>query len=53
MCDVLLCFVTFPCGGLGQVWCLIVKIPDLCLLFYLPVYKVYISAGCRGLVGSV
>ena len=22
-------FVTFPCGILGQVWCLIVSIPDL------------------------
>ena len=27
-------FVTFPCGVLGQVWCLIVSIPDLCLLSY-------------------
>ena len=26
-CDV----VTFPIGILGQVWCLIVSIPDLCL----------------------
>ena len=25
-------FVTFPCGVLGQVWYLIVWIPDLCLL---------------------
>ena len=25
--------VTFPCGILGQVWYLIVSIPDLCLLF--------------------
>ena len=24
--------VTFPCGILGQVWYLIVSIPDLCLL---------------------
>ena len=33
----LLCgvFVTFPCGVLGQVWHLIVSIPDLCLLTYL------------------
>ena len=23
-------FVTFPCGILGQVWYLIVSIPDLC-----------------------
>ena len=26
--------VTFPCGILGQVWCLIVSIPDLCHLSY-------------------
>ena len=25
-------FVTFPCGILGQVWYLIVSIPDHCLL---------------------
>ena len=28
-------FVTFPCGILGQVWYLIVLIPDPCLLSYL------------------
>ena len=27
-------FVTFPCGILGQVWCLIVLILDLCYLSY-------------------
>ena len=27
-------FVTFPCGILGQVWYLIVSIPDLCHLCY-------------------
>ena len=27
-------FVTFQCGILGQVWCLIVSIPDLCRLSY-------------------
>ena len=27
-------FVTFPCGILGQVWHLIVLIPDLCRLSY-------------------
>ena len=27
-------FVTFPCGVLGQVRCLIVSISDLCLLSY-------------------
>ena len=37
VCDVLLCFVTFPFGVLGQVWCLIVSIPYLCLLSYLEV----------------
>ena len=25
-------FVTFPCGVLGQVWYLIVSIPNICLL---------------------
>ena len=28
-------FVTFAIGSLGQVWCLIVSIPDLCLFFSL------------------
>ena len=28
-------FVTFPCGILGQVWYLIVSIPDRCHLSYL------------------
>ena len=27
-------YVTFPCGIQGQVWYLIVSIPDLCRLFY-------------------
>ena len=27
-------FVTFPCNVLGQVWYLIVSIPDLCRLYY-------------------
>ena len=27
-------FITFPCGILGQVWYLIVSIPDLCTLTY-------------------
>ena len=34
VCDVKLCFVTFPCGILGQVWYLIVSFPDLCHLSY-------------------
>ena len=27
-------FVTFPCGILGKVWCLIASIADLCHLSY-------------------
>ena len=27
-------FITFPCGVLGQVWYLIVSIPDLCTFTY-------------------
>ena len=33
------CFVTFPCSVLGQVWWLIVSIPDLCLLSYFAVMQ--------------
>ena len=33
-CDVKLCFVTFQYGILGQVWYLIVSIPDLCRYSY-------------------
>ena len=28
------CFVTFLCGVMGQLWYLIVSIPDICLLSY-------------------
>ena len=31
-------FVTFPSGILGQVWYLIVSIPDLCHLSYFDIY---------------
>ena len=35
LCVMLYCvFVTFPCGVPGQVWCLIVLIPDLCIRSY-------------------
>ena len=27
--------VTFPCGILGQVWYLVVSVPDLCQLSYI------------------
>ena len=32
-------FVTFPCGVLGQVWHLVVLIPDLCLLTSVPIRR--------------
>ena len=35
LCVMFYCvFVTFPCGVLGQMCCLIVSIPDICLLSY-------------------
>ena len=34
VCDVLLCFFTFPCGILGLSWYLIVLTPDVCRLSY-------------------
>ena len=34
VCDVYCGFDTFPCGILGQAWCLIVLVPDLCCLSY-------------------
>ena len=34
LCDVVLCFVTFPCCVLGQVWYFGVLIPDLWPFFY-------------------
>ena len=32
--DVYCIFVTFPCGIQGQVWYLIVSLPDICRLSY-------------------
>ena len=32
-------FVTFPCGILGQLWYLIVSIPDLCRLSYFAFHR--------------
>ena len=37
-------FVTFPCGILGQVWYLIVFIPDLCHLSY---FAHHVYRGCH------
>ena len=38
LCDILLCFVTFPCGVLIQVWYLIDSIADLCFHTYFDPY---------------
>ena len=38
VCDVYCDFVTFSCGVLGQVWYLIVLIPDRCLLTYFVIW---------------
>ena len=35
VCNVFLCFITFPCGILGQVLYLIVLIPDFCLITFI------------------
>ena len=40
VCVVLLCFDAFPLGVLGQMWYLIVSIPDLCFLTYIESKKV-------------
>ena len=39
VCDVYCDFVTFPLGILGQVWYLIVSIPDFCCHCYLNVKR--------------
>ena len=40
-CDVYSDFVTFPFGILGQVWYLIVSIPDPCCLSYFETFTPY------------
>ena len=35
VCDVILCFVNFSYDDPDQLWCLIVSIPDLCILLIL------------------
>ena len=41
VCGVYCEFVTFPIWILGQVWYLIVSIPDLCTLTYFYIYSVF------------
>ena len=36
-------FVTFPCGVLGQVWYLIILIPDLCHLLYFSFVEAHVG----------
>ena len=42
--DVYCMFATFPSGILGQVWYLIVSLPDLCCLSYF-----HLSTHCMGI----
>ena len=45
VCDVELWSCHFPIGILGQVWCLIVSIPDLCLLLGVKDYgQIYVQS---------
>ena len=37
-------FATFPCDVLGQVWYLIVSIPDLCLVPYFIFHDIFINS---------
>ena len=39
-------FVTFPCGVLGQVWYLVVLIPDICLLPYFAFASFFFTFAC-------
>ena len=39
-CDVLLSRCRFPIGILGQVWCLIISIPDICPFSYLEAVQI-------------
>ena len=43
VCCVFLCFCQFLLCALGQVWYLIVSIPDLCLLYFFTVLSVSCS----------
>ena len=40
-------FVTFPCGILGQVWYLIVLMPDLCPLSYFRTYTMLYNSAAN------
>ena len=38
-----LCFVSFPCGILYQMWYLIVSIPDLCYLYSFEMFRIFLQ----------
>ena len=44
-CDAVLCGVTFSYGVLGQVWYLIVSIPDIVLLLHCKLPRIEITQG--------
>ena len=49
VCGVLLLLFYFPIGILGQVWYLIVSIPDLCTLTFLRYYlqvSIFVNSSC-------
>ena len=46
VCDVYCVFVTYSYGIRGQVWYLIVSIPDLCWLSYFYAYAISTEAWC-------
>ena len=53
VCDVNCVIVTFPCGNLGQVWHLIVSLPDLCRFSFLVVCHCSISGRSHSFLSSV
>ena len=50
VCDVYCDLVTFPFGVLGQVWYLIVSIPNHCCLSYFAKISEVTQSGCTSIV---
>ena len=51
LCVVFSCvFAAFPCVVLCRVWCLVVSIPDLCLLLYLNIKLVKFCGQVKTLI---
>ena len=53
VCDVLLWSRHFPIGILGQLWCLVVSIPDLCPFFFTLVKSLIYEDKKHGLVCGI